>query len=68
MAIAKNIEITAGSTTGFEDAVRTGIERASQTIDNIQGAWVKEQKVTVSEGQISEYRVTMIVSFILAED
>ena len=36
MSVAKNIEIISSSKTGFDDAIRTGIERASQTIDNIR--------------------------------
>ena len=68
MSVAKNIEITSTSTTGFDDAIRKGIERAAKTIDNIRGAWVKEQKVQVADGKISEYVATMIVTFVLADD
>lgn len=68
MSVAKNIEITSSSKTGFEDAINTGIERASRTIDNIKGAWVKEQKIEIQDGKVTEYRVTMILTFILAED
>ena len=67
MSVAKNIEITSTSTVGFEDAIKTGIERASKTIDNVRGAWIKEQKVTVVEGQVVEYCVMMIVTFVLSE-
>lgn len=66
MSVAKNIEITASSTKSFDDAIKTGIERASQSLDEVKGAWVKEQKVSVSKGKITEYRVTMIVTFVLA--
>ena len=45
MAVAKIIEITATSGDSFEDAIREGIDKASQTVHNIKGAWVKEQKV-----------------------
>ena len=67
MSVAKNIEITSNSTESFDDALQKGIERAAKTIDNIRGAWIKEQKVEVSDGKISEYRVTMILSFVLAD-
>lgn len=67
MSIAKVIEITAGSPTSFDDAVNSGIARASKTVSNIQGAWVKEQKVTVENGQIVEYRVTLKITFILTD-
>jgi flavin-binding protein dodecin len=68
MSVAKNIEITSTSTVGFEDAIKKGIERASKTIDNLRGAWIKEQKVTVSDGKVSEYSVAMIVTFVLTDN
>jgi len=68
MSVAKNIEITSSSTESFDDALRKGIERAAKTIENIRGAWIKEQKVEVSNGKISEYRITIILSFVLAEN
>jgi flavin-binding protein dodecin len=67
MSVAKIIEITASSPKGFEDAVSEGIARAAETISGIQGAWVAEQKVVVSDGRVVEYRVTLKVSFLLAE-
>jgi hypothetical protein len=66
MAVAKVIEITAASTDSFEDAIRQGISKASESVRNIQGAWVKEQKVKVSgDGSITEYRVDLKVTFVL---
>jgi dodecin len=54
MAVAKVIEITAASADSFEDAIRQGIANSSETVRRIQGAWVKEQKVEVSdEGSIT---------------
>jgi flavin-binding protein dodecin len=67
MSVAKNIEITSTSTVGFEDAIKQGIARASKTIDNVRGAWIKEQKVTVQDGKVTEYCVMMIVTFVLSE-
>ena len=65
MSIAKTSEISASSGKSFEDAVKKGIKRFGKTIDNIEGAWIKEQKVVVDNGEVTEYRVTMIVTFIL---
>jgi flavin-binding protein dodecin len=67
MSVAKNIEITSTSPVGFEDAIKKGIERASKTIDNIRGAWIKEQKVDVENGSVSHFSVTMIVTFVLSD-
>jgi flavin-binding protein dodecin len=68
MSVAKNIEITSSSTNGFDDAIKAGIRRASKTINNIRGAWVKEQKVEIENGEVTEYRVTMIVTFVLVDE
>lgn len=65
MAIAKVIEVISSSTTGFEDAVSSGIAKAAETIDNIEGAWVKDTKVTVNDGKVSEWRVILSVTFIV---
>jgi len=67
MSVAKNIEITSTSKVSFEDAINTGIQRASQTINNIRGAWIKEQKIEVTDGKVSEYRVMMILTFVLSD-
>ncbi|MDX2411434.1 MAG: dodecin family protein [Woeseiaceae bacterium] len=67
MSIAKTSEISSSSSKGFEDAARKGIKRFSKTIKNIEGAWIKEQKVVVKDGEVSEYRVVMKVSFLLED-
>jgi flavin-binding protein dodecin len=65
MSVAKVVELTASSTTSFEDAVKNGIEKAAETLRNIQGAWVSEEKVEVVDGQISEFRVTLRITFLV---
>lgn len=65
MSVARTTEITSSSKKSFEDAVRNGIKRYNETIKNVEGAWVKEQKVVVKDGEVTEYRVTMKVTFIL---
>ena len=65
MSVAKTSEISASSSKSFEDAVRSGIKKMSKTVDAIEGAWVKEQKVVVKDGEVDEYRVTMKVTFIV---
>ena len=66
MTVAKVLEITSSSKKSFDHAVELGIERASETIADIQGAWVQDQKVVVSKGKITEYRVSMKITFVLA--
>ena len=66
MSIAKIIEVNASSSVGFEDAIKKGIAKVSETVDNVQGAWDKEQKVVVKDGAIVEYRVNMSITFVVA--
>lgn len=65
MSVARVTEITAASKKSFEDAVSNGIERANDTLENIEGAWIQDMKVTCKNGKIDEYRVNMKVTFIL---
>jgi dodecin len=67
MSVAKITEISASSTKSFEDAITTGVARASKTLDNVVGAWVNEMKVDVKDGKITDYRVNMKVSFVLKD-
>ena len=63
--VARVTTITARSTVSFDDAVASGIARASETLRGIKGAWVKEQKVDVENGAISGWSVTLEVTFVL---
>lgn len=65
MAVAKVTEIISSSSKGFDDAVSKGVKRASKTLKGVKSVWVKDQKAMVENGKITEYRVTMKVSFIL---
>ncbi|HEX5585327.1 dodecin family protein [Gaiella sp.] len=65
MSVAKVIEITASSPTSFAEAAKAGIAKTAETIHGIQGAWVSEERVVVENDQITEFRVTMRVSFLL---
>ncbi len=67
MSVARITEIKAASKKGFDDAVRIGIDRANETLENVKGAWIAEQEVIVKDGKIDEYRVLMKVTFILKE-
>ena len=67
MSVAKVTEITASSKKSFDDAIKTGIARASKTLANVKGAWVQDQKVVVKKGEITEYRVSMKVTFVLKD-
>jgi dodecin len=63
--VAKVIELTASSPKSIEDAIETGIKRADSTLDQIEGAWVQDIKCVVKNGKVSEWRITMKVTFLL---
>ena len=67
MSVAKVIELSATSTRSFEDAIQQGVARATKTLKNVEGAWVKEQQVSIENGRISRYRVNLLVTFILGD-
>jgi flavin-binding protein dodecin len=67
MSVARVTEIIASSQDSFEDATRKGVKRASKTLKNVTGAWVKDQRVVVKNGKLSEYRVVLKVTFILKD-
>ncbi len=65
MSVAKVTEISASSPNSFDDAVKVGIARASQTLKGIKSAWVNEMNVDIRDGQVTAYRVNMKITFIL---
>lgn len=68
MSVAKVIEISSESYESFEDAIRNGIKRAAETVDDIRSAWVAGQQVIVQDNQVSRYRVDLKVTFVLKGD
>ena len=67
MAIASVSTITSASPNSWQEAAELGLERARQTLRGITGMKVSEEKATVEEGEIVEYRVTLQVIFLLDE-
>lgn len=67
MSVARVTEITSSSPKSFEEAMRVGISRATKTLQNVTGAWIKNQEIVVAEGKITEYRVRLKVTFILKD-
>ena len=68
MSVARVVKITSASPKSFEDAVNNGIERASKTLRGITGLHVIEQKAMVAEGKVSQYLVSMEITFVLDVD
>lgn len=67
MPVARITEISSTSPLSFEDAIKQGLARASKTIHGVTSAWVKEQTVDVHDGEVGDYRVNLLVTFVLDE-
>ncbi|MFZ5791551.1 MAG: dodecin family protein [Pseudomonadota bacterium] len=67
MSVARVTQITASSAKSFDDAIKSGLSRASRTVRGITGLHVVDQKAKVTNGKIEEYRVTMDLTFILED-
>ena len=67
MSVARITEISATSTESFEDAIRSGLDRANESLRNVKAAWIKEQQVELDDGRITSFRVNMLVTFVLDE-
>lgn len=67
MSVARVTEISASSEKSFKDAIEKGVKRACKTLQNVEGAWVQEQKVVIKGGEVKEYRVSMKVTFVLKD-
>lgn len=65
MSVARVIEISAESSKSFEDAIQQGVSRATKTLRNVSGAWVKDQEIKINNGQVVGYQVNMQVTFVL---
>jgi len=65
MSVAKVSELSSTSAKSFEDAIQQGLLRASKTLRQVRGAWIKEQHVRCEDGRITEYQVNMMVTFVL---
>ena len=64
-SVAKVSTITARSTKGFDDAIEAGLARAHKSLRNISGAWIKAQKVELTDGKVVGWQVIMEVTFVL---
>jgi flavin-binding protein dodecin len=67
MSVARVTELSATSDESFEDAVNMAVQRATQTLRNVEGAWVKDQNVLIENGNIQGYKVNLAITFVLEE-
>ncbi len=67
MTVASVTEISGVSPEGFEAAIKEALDRANQTLRNVEGAWVKDMNVLISDNQIVGYKVNLAVTFVLED-
>ncbi len=67
MTVARVTELSATSQESFEDAINEAINRATKTLRGVEGAWVKDMNVLISDGQIRGYKVNLAVTFELED-
>lgn len=65
MSVARVSELSVSSNQSFEDAIQQGIDRATKTLRNVRSAWIKEQSVSIENDRVSEYKVNMLITFVL---
>ena len=67
MSLARVIELSATSDQSFEDAINAAVNRATSTLRNVEGAWVKDMNVLIEDGNITGYKVNMAITFVLED-
>ena len=66
-SVARVIELSATSEESFEDAIDRGVKRATSTLRNVEGAWIKDMNVLIENNEVTAYKVNMAVTFVLEE-
>ena len=66
-SVARVTEIISSSPKSFDDAIQEGVKRACRTLEHVSGAWIQNQKLVVKDNKVTEYRVNMMVTFVLKE-
>jgi flavin-binding protein dodecin len=65
--VYKTIELVGSSALGPDDAVRTAVTRASQTVRNLRWFEVLDTRGHIENGEIAHWQVTVKVGFTLEE-
>ncbi|WP_447726542.1 dodecin family protein [Sphingomonas koreensis] len=65
MAVAKVIEVISSSTESIEHAIRDGVAKCGETVQNIESVWVKDTKGVVRDNKVVEWRVILAITFVV---
>jgi len=63
MSVLKVIEILANSDKSWEDAAKKAVSHASKSVKNIRSVYIQDQSASVKDGEISDYRVNVKITF-----
>jgi flavin-binding protein dodecin len=66
--VYKTLELVGSSPTGMEDAIRTALARAAQTVRNMRWFEVVETRGMLEDGQVAHWQVTLKVGFTLDDE
>ena len=67
MSVARVTELSATSETSFEDSINQAVSRATETLRGVEGCWVKDMNVLISDGNITGYKVNVAITFQLED-
>ena len=62
-SVYKVIELVGSSATSWEDAAKTAVERASQTLRDLRVAEVTKLDMKVENGKVAAFRARVNLSF-----
>jgi flavin-binding protein dodecin len=65
MSAVKIVKILGVSTDSWEDAAHEAVREANETIDDIHGVEVESWTASVDDGEITEYKATVEVAFLI---
>ncbi|MBP0904623.1 dodecin family protein [Mariniflexile gromovii] len=63
MSVLKVIEILSNSDKSWEDATRKAVKHASKSVKNIRSVYVQDQSASVKDGEVTEFRVNLKITF-----
>jgi flavin-binding protein dodecin len=65
--VYKKVELVGSSKEGVDDAIRRAVEKAGQTLRNLDWFEVKEIRGWIDEGTVQHFQVTIQVGFRLED-
>ncbi len=63
MSVLKVIEVMANSDKSWEDAAKKAVSHASKSVKNIRSVYIQDQSASVKNGEISDFRVNVKITF-----